>query len=188
MPSLNKVMLMGNLTKDAELRYLPGGQAVLEFRIAVTRKYRTQQGEDKEETCFIDVNLWGKRGEAVSQYLTKGKPLFVEGRLQLDEWDDKESGQKRSKMRVVAENIEFVGGGRAADGGGGGGGAAGGEGAAGGANGYQGRSNGYNANRAAPGGPPRTSGSPPPEPYARPASAGGGQAAAMQLQDDDIPF
>ena len=64
MPSLNKVMLMGNLTKDAELRYLPGGQAVLEFRLAVTRKFRTQQGEDKEETCFIDVNLWGKRGEA----------------------------------------------------------------------------------------------------------------------------
>jgi single-strand DNA-binding protein len=178
MPSLNKVMLMGNLTKDAELRYLPGGQAVLEFRLAVTRKFRTQQGEDKEETCFIDVNLWGKRGEAVSQYLTKGKPLFVEGRLQLDEWDDKESGQKRSKMRVVAENIEFIGGGRAAEGGG--------EGGAPGAGGYQqqrGAGGGYGAPRGAP--PAARGGE---QGYARPASAPGGQAAAMQLQDEDIPF
>jgi single-strand DNA-binding protein len=177
MPSLNKVMLMGNLTRDAELRYLPGGQAVLEFRLAVTRKFQNQQGEMKEETCFIDVNLWGKRGEAVSQYLTKGKPLFVEGRLQLDEWDDKESGQKRSKMRVVAENIEFIGN-RASDGEGGGG-------APGGGAGFQQqqqRGNGY------AGGAPRERA--PQQPYARPASApnGGGQAAAMHLQDEDIPF
>jgi len=108
MASLNKVMLMGNLTRDAELRYLPSGQAVLEFRLAVSRRYRTQQGEDREETCFVDINLWGKRGEALAQYLTKGKPLFVEGRLQLDEWE--KDGQKHSRLRVVAENVEFIGG------------------------------------------------------------------------------
>jgi single-strand DNA-binding protein len=167
-------MLMGNLTKDAELRYLPGGQAVLEFRLAVTRKFRTQQGEDKEETCFIDVNLWGKRGEAVSQYLTKGKPLFVEGRLQLDEWEDKESGQKRSRMRVVAENIEFIGGGARAE-------------ADGGANGG-GATNGGYQQRGGYGGGGRAPAQPRGEPYARPAPAAGGAAAAIGVPDDDIPF
>jgi single-strand DNA-binding protein len=174
MPSLNKVMLMGNLTKDAELRYLPGGQAVLEFRLAVTRKFKNQAGEMKEETCFVDINLWGKRGEAVSQYLTKGKPIFVEGRLQLDEWDDKESGQRRSRMRVVAENIEFVGGGRGSDDGAESGGAPREQRASGGS--------GYGGGRPAPAR----------EGYAgRPASAPAptnGPAAAMQIHDDEIPF
>lgn len=203
MASLNKVMLMGNLTKDAELRYLQSGQAVLEFRIAVTRKYRTQNGDDKEETCFVDVNLWGKRGEAVSQYLTKGKPLFVEGRLQLDEWDDKNTGEKRSKLRVVAENIEFIGGGAGRGGEGGGepnGGAARGGFAGGGrpasapqaAAGYgaNGGGNGFGG-----GGPGGGYGGGPvaggygggAAPYARPA-AQPSQAAAMQVREDDIPF
>lgn len=119
MASLNKVMLIGNLTRDAELRYIPSGSAVLDFRLAVNRKFKKQDGTEADETCFVDVCLWGKRGEAVSQYLTKGKPLFVEGRLQMDEWNDKTTGEKRSKLRVVAENIEFLGGGRSDAGGGG---------------------------------------------------------------------
>jgi len=107
MANLNKVMLIGNLTKDAELRYIPSGQPVLEFRLAVSRRYRTQAGEDREESLFIDVSLWGRRGEAVSRFLTRGTPLFVEGRLKMDEWE--RDGQRRSKMTVVAQNIEFLG-------------------------------------------------------------------------------
>jgi single-strand DNA-binding protein len=172
MPNLNKVMLMGNLVRDAELRYLPGGQSVLEFRMAITRKYRTAQGEDKEETCFVDINLWGKRGEALSQYLTKGKPLFVEGRLQLDEWDDKETGAKRSKLRVVAENVEFLGGGR---------GSQPSEQGENGAGGYQRPANSVSRTIQPPASAPR-----PPEPYPRPAPSA--PAPATQIQDEEIPF
>lgn len=107
MASLNKVMLIGNLTRDADLRYTWASQPICEMRIASSRK--TPEGES---VIYTDVSLWGKRAEAVSKYLTKGKPLFVEGRLQLDEWDDKDTGQKRSKLKVVADNIEFLGGGR----------------------------------------------------------------------------
>jgi single-strand DNA-binding protein len=177
MASLNKVMLIGNLTRDAELRYIPSGSAVLEFRLAVNRKYKKPDGTEVDETCFVDVSLWGKRGEAVSQYLTKGKPLFVEGRLQLDEWDDKESGQKRSKLKVVAENIEFLGSRSDAAGGAGGGRSYEGGAPAGGANGR-------------PAAAPRANGNGG-QPYGgRPASAPGGQStsSAMQLSEDDIPF
>jgi single-strand DNA-binding protein len=185
MASLNKVMLIGNLTRDAELRYIPSGSAVLEFRLAVSRKYKKPDGQEVEETCFVDVNLWGKRGEAVSQYLTKGKPLFVEGRLQLDEWDDKESGQKRSKLRVVAENIEFLGGRNDGQGGGRSFESNGAPASASGAPNGGGQKNGYSGGQRPNGNGGGNGG----QPYARPASApGGSTSAAMQLSEDDIPF
>ena len=118
MANLNKVMLIGNLTRDPELKYTPGNQAVCEVGLAVNRKYRTKDGEDREETTFVDCEAWGKQAEVIKQYMTKGKPLFIEGRLKLDTWEDKDGG-KRSKMRVVIENFQFLG---AAGGGGGGGG------------------------------------------------------------------
>jgi single-strand DNA-binding protein len=117
MANLNKVMLIGNLTRDPDLKYTPGNQAVCEIGLAVNRKYRTKEGEDREETTFVDCEAWGKQAEVLKQYMTKGKPLFVEGRLKLDTWEDKDGG-KRSKMRVVIENFQFLG---AAGGGGGGG-------------------------------------------------------------------
>lgn len=118
MANLNKVMLIGNLTRDPDLKYTPGNQAVCEIGLAVNRKYRTKEGEDREETTFVDCEAWGKQAEVLKQYMTKGKPLFIEGRLKLDTWEDKDGG-KRSKMRVVIENFQFLG---AAGGGGGGGG------------------------------------------------------------------
>jgi single-strand DNA-binding protein len=118
MANLNKVMLIGNLTRDPELKYTPGNQAVCEIGLAVNRKYRTKDNEEREETTFVDCEAWGKQAEVLKQYMTKGKPLFVEGRLKLDTWEDKDGG-KRSKMRVVIENFQFLG---AAGGGGGGGG------------------------------------------------------------------
>ena len=118
MANLNKVMLIGNLTRDPDLKYTPGNQAVCEIGLAVNRKYRTKEGEDREETTFVDCEAWGKQAEVLKQYMTKGKPLFIEGRLKLDTGEDKDGG-KRSKMRVVIENFQFLG---AAGGGGGGGG------------------------------------------------------------------
>lgn len=115
MANLNKVMLIGNLTRDPDLKYTPGNQAVCEIGLAVNRKYRTKDGEDREETTFVDCEAWGKQAEVLKQYMTKGKPLFIEGRLKLDTWEDKDGG-KRSKMRVVIENFQFLG---AAGGGGG---------------------------------------------------------------------
>jgi single-strand DNA-binding protein len=118
MANLNKVMLIGNLTRDPELKHTPGGQPVCEFGLAVNRKYRTKEGEDREETTFVDCEAWGKQAEVLKQYMSKGKPVFLEGRLKLDTWEDKEGG-KRSKMRVVIENFQFLG---TAGGGSGGGG------------------------------------------------------------------
>jgi single-strand DNA-binding protein len=108
MANLNKVMLIGNLTRDPELKYTPGNQAVCEVGLAVNRKYRTKDGEDREETTFVDCEAWGKQAEVIKQYMTKGKPIFIEGRLKLDTWEDKDGG-KRSKMRVVIENFQFLG-------------------------------------------------------------------------------
>ena len=109
MAALNKVMLIGNLTRNPELRFTPSGSAVTDFTLAVNRTY-TSNGEKKEEVCFVDIVAWGKQAETISKYLQKGSPMYLEGRLQLDRWEDKESGQKRSKMRVVAENFQFLGG------------------------------------------------------------------------------
>lgn len=110
MASYNKVILLGNLTRDPELRYTPKGQAVARLGLAVNRSYKLESGETREETTFVDIDAWGKQAELISQYLRKGNPLFVEGRLKLDQWDDKTSGQKRTALRVVMENFQFVGG------------------------------------------------------------------------------
>jgi len=109
MASLNKVMLIGNLTRDPEIRYTPKGQAVTDIGLAVNRVYTTESGEKREEVTFIDVTLWGRTAEVVHQYCKKGRPLFVEGRLQLDTWDDKTTGQKRSKLKVIGDGIQLLG-------------------------------------------------------------------------------
>ena len=121
MANLNKVMLIGNLTRDPDLKYTPGNQAVCEIGLAVNRKYRTKDGEDREETTFVDCEAWGKQAEVIKQYMAKGRPIYIEGRLKLDTWEDKNGGGKRSKMRVVVEEFQFLGGGGAGGGGAGGG-------------------------------------------------------------------
>jgi single-strand DNA-binding protein len=104
--NFNRVILMGNLTRDPEIRYLPSGSAVADFGMAINRKYRTKDGQEGEETCFVDVSAWGRQGEVVAQYVSKGSPLFVEGRLKLDQWE--KDGQKRSKLTVVAERVQLM--------------------------------------------------------------------------------
>ncbi len=108
MASLNKVMLIGNLTRDPEVRYTPKGNAVCDLGLAVNRRYTTESGERQEEVTFLDVVLWGKSAELAGQYLHKGRPVFIEGRLQMDTWEDKASGQKRSKIKIVGENMQFI--------------------------------------------------------------------------------
>lgn len=121
MPSLNKVMLMGNITRDPELRYTPKGMAVTDIGLAVNRKYKVEN-EMREEVTFVDITFWGKQAEVICQWMKKGKPLYVEGRLQLDSWDDKQTGKKMSRIKVVGEDFQFIGGKDAGGGGGGGGG------------------------------------------------------------------
>jgi len=111
MASLNKVFLMGNLTRDPELRYLPSGTAVCEFGLATNRKYKDGQGNLQEDTCFVDISVFGKQAETANQYLSKGRPLFIEGRLKYDQWQAKD-GSKRSKLRIIAENFQFLGAGQ----------------------------------------------------------------------------
>ena len=107
MPNLNKVMLMGNLTRDVELKTTTGNQNVATLSLAINRKYRTKEGEDREDTTFVDCEAWGQTAEVLAKYLSKGKPVYIEGRLKLDSWEDKD-GQKRSKMRVVIEEFQFI--------------------------------------------------------------------------------
>jgi single-strand DNA-binding protein len=113
MASLNKVFLIGNLTKPPELRYTPSGTAVADLRLAVNRNYTTQGGEKREETCFLTVVVWGKQAESCGEYLDKGSPILVEGRLQTREWEAKDGG-KRTVIEVVAERVQFMGRARAA--------------------------------------------------------------------------
>lgn len=108
--SLNRVFLMGNVTRDPEVRYTPKGTAVCTLGVAVNEYYTTQSGEQKEETVFVDVDLWGRQAETAGQYLAKGRPVFIEGRLRLDQWDDKETGQKRSRLKVVCTRMQLIGG------------------------------------------------------------------------------
>lgn len=120
MASFNKVILVGNMTRDPELRFTPKGMAVAKFGLAVNRTWRTEAGEQKEEVTFVDIDAWGRTAENLGQYKRKGDPLLVEGRLKLDQWDDKQTGQKRSKLGVVAETITYLskgGGGEDGDGG-----------------------------------------------------------------------
>lgn len=181
MASYNKVLLMGNLTRDPELTYTPSQVAICKFAVAVSRKYRTKTGEEREDVAFIDCTAFDKRGEIINQYFTKGKPIFVEGSLKMDTWDDKTTGQKRSKLYVIVDGFQFVGGRDGAPGGGGGGGG-----------GYAGEDEGSGppAPRAPagrgpgrPGGPPQ-GGRPAPQ---RPAPEQP-FPDENQFKEDDIPF
>lgn len=118
MASLNKVMLMGNLTRDPEIRYTPKGQAVTDIGLAINRRYKVEN-ETREEVTFVDVTFWGKSAEIIGQYMKKGRPIYVEGRLQLDTWDDKQTGQKKSRLKVIGDEFQFLGSKEGGSGGGG---------------------------------------------------------------------
>ena len=118
MANFNKVILAGNLTRDPELRYTPKGTAIARIGMAINRTWKNETGETKEEVTFVDVDVWGRQAETIGQYMSKGRPIFIEGRLKLDQWDDKESGQKRSKLKVVCESFQFLGAPKGAAGGG----------------------------------------------------------------------
>lgn len=125
--SFNKVLLMGNLTRDPELKYTPNNTPVAQIGLAVNRRYKTRDGESREETCFVECEAWSSTAEVMSNYLSKGRPVFIEGRLKLDQWQDQE-GNNRSRLKVVIENFQFIdsrGDGDAGGGGGGGGGRSG---------------------------------------------------------------
>jgi len=179
MASFNKVLLMGNLTRDPQLKYLPSQTAVVEFGVACNRKFRTANGEDREEVTFVDVTSFGKQAEVINQYFQKGKPIFIEGRLKYDQWEDKQGGGKRSKLTVVVDNFQFIGG---RDGGGGGGGGGG----------YDQGGGGYDEGGAPP---PRRSGPPQrgpqqnrgPQQQQRPQQEPP-FSEEQQFKDDDIPF
>jgi single-strand DNA-binding protein len=179
MASFNKVLLMGNLTRDPQLKYLPSQTAVAEFGVACNRKFKSAQGEDREEVTFVDCSAFGKTGELINQYFTKGKPIFIEGRLKYDQWEDKQGGGKRSKMSVIVENFQFIGG---RDGGGGGGGG-------------QSYDQGGGEGEARP---PRPAPAPRQQGSARPPAAGAPAPAQpapqppygeeSQINEDEIPF
>jgi single-strand DNA-binding protein len=160
MASFNKVILLGNVTRDPELKYTPKGTAVAQIGLAVNRVYSNEQGEKVEEVTFVDVELFGRTAEIANEYLRKGRPVMFEGRLKLDTWDDKQTGQKRSKLKVIGETMQLLGG---RDGGGGGGGGGGDEYREGG----------------------RSSAPPPRRPNAPPAKA---QDPDLDQPEDDIPF
>src|SRR4051812_21815325 len=109
MPSLNKVLLMGNLTRDPELRVTPKGTPICQFSLAINRSFKLESGEKREEVTYVDVEAWGKQGETIAKYVTNGRPLYVEGRLRLDQWEDKNTKEKRSRMKIVLEQFEFLG-------------------------------------------------------------------------------
>jgi single-strand DNA-binding protein len=188
MADLNKVMLIGRLSRDPQLRFLPSQSAVCDFGFAVGRKYKLASGEQKEETCFVDCTIFGKGGEIFNQYMAKGKQCYLEGRLRLDQWDDKTTGQKRSKLTVIVEDFQFLGapgdgqrsaggdeggGERQSYGGGGGSQRAGGYGA-----GSGGASRGPSRPPAAGSRPPAQQSPDPEPPY----------NDEQQFKEDDIPF
>ncbi len=182
MASYNKVLLMGNLTRDPQLKYLPNQTPVVDFGLACNRKYKLQSGEQKEEVTFVDCSAFGRTAEVINQYFTKGKPIFIEGRLRYEQWEDKQGGGKRSKLSVHIDNFQFIGG---REGGGGGGGApeSGGEG-----------SYGDEAPpQRGPARPPMQSRAPVRPPPPRPAQQDAPPAEQpfpeeQQFKDDDIPF
>ena len=120
MANFNKVILAGNLTRDPELRYTPKGLAIAKLGLAINRKWSTETGEQKEEVTFVDVDAFGKQAETIGQYLKKGRPILIEGRLRLDTWDDKQTGQKKSKLNVVLDSFQFLDSGNREGGGAGG--------------------------------------------------------------------
>ena len=198
MASYNKVMLIGNLTRDPEVRYTPKGSAVCDIGLAVNRVYTSDSGEKVEEVTFVDVVLWSKMAELAGKYLHKGRPVFIEGRLQMDSWEDKQTGQKRTRLRVVGEQMQFLGspGDRAGGGGGAGGeetGYSGGGGGGGGGGGYSGGAGGggggYNRPAARPAQRPAPAQQ---RPAQRPAPAQnddfGEGPITDGMEEDDIPF
>ncbi|MFA9477556.1 single-stranded DNA-binding protein [Phycisphaerales bacterium AB-hyl4] len=165
MPNLNKVMLMGNLTRDPEMRYTANNTPVTKLGLAVNRRWKNQQGEQQEETCFIDCTAFARGAEVLNQYLRKGRPVFIEGRLHLNQWQDQQ-GNNRSKLEVIVENFQFIDS-RGGEGGGGGGDYGGGGGG------------GYQSGGGGGGGPQQRS------------QGGGGQPPQQPHQPvdaDDIPF
>lgn len=118
MPNFNKVILAGNLTRDPELRYTPKGTAVAKLGLAINRQWKDEAGNQKEEVTFVDVDAFGRQAEVISQYVKKGRPILVEGRLKLDQWDDKQTGQKKSRLGVVLETFQFLDSGGTREGGG----------------------------------------------------------------------
>jgi single-strand DNA-binding protein len=108
MANYNKVILIGNLTRDPELRYTPKGLAIAKLGLAVNRSWRSESGEQREETTFVDVEAFGRQAETLGQYMKKGRPILIEGRLRLDSWEDKQSGQKRNRLVVVLESFQFL--------------------------------------------------------------------------------
>jgi single-strand DNA-binding protein len=175
MSNFNKVILMGNLTRDPQLRYLANQTAVADFGVACNRRWKGPNGEDKEEVTFVDVTAWGKQAEVINQYFQKGKPIFVEGRLKYDTWDDKQGGGKRSKLSVVIENFQFVGGRDGQPGGGGGGGGGG------------GNADYAGDNQTRPPRPQQQSRPAPQRPAAAPAPEQP-FGDEQQFKEDDIPF
>lgn len=110
MANVNKVILIGNVTRDPEVKFTPKGSAVTDVGLAINRNYTLDNGEKREETIFVDVELWGRLAEIAGEYAKKGRPIYIEGRLRMDTWEDKASGQKRSRMKVVGENLQLLGG------------------------------------------------------------------------------
>ena len=109
MASLNKVMLIGNVTRDPEVKFTPKGSAVADLGLAINRNYTNQAGEKVEEVTYVDVELWGRLAEIAGEYAKKGRPVFIEGRLRMDSWEDKQSGQKRNRLKVVGEGLQLLG-------------------------------------------------------------------------------
>lgn len=159
MANFNKVILAGNLTRDPEMRYTPKGTAVVRIGLAINRNWKTETGESKEEVTFVDVDAFGRTAEVISQYLRKGRPILIEGRLRYDTWEDKQTNQKRSKLGVVLENFQFLDSGR---------GEASGAGAA-------------EAPRARPAAPPAAA-------AAAPAPEPPPEAEPQAPEEDDVPF
>lgn len=167
MANLNKVMIIGNVTRDPEIKYTPKGSAVTDLGIAVNRVYTPEGGEKREETTYVDVTLWGRQAEIAGEYCKKGRSVYIEGRLQLDSWEDKTSGQKRSKLRVVGESFQLLG----PRPGGGGGGHSGGD------EEYSERP--QNTSRREPSGGGNSGGG---------FSSGRSTAPQAPIEEDDIPF
>ncbi len=109
MANLNRVLLIGNLTRDPDVRYTPKGTAVADMSLAINRSIKTEGGERREEVTYVSVTLWARLAEIAGEYLQKGRPVFIEGRLQLDAWEDRQTGQKRSRLRVIGESLQLLG-------------------------------------------------------------------------------
>ena len=159
MPSLNKVLLMGNLTRDPELRVTPKGTSICQFALAINRQFKMESGESREEVIFVEIEAWGKQGETIAKYVTKGRPLYVEGRLRLDQWEDKNTKEKKSRMKVVLEQFQFLGDSRS-----GGGGASS-------------QSSEYDQ-----------TGGGSPEKHSPPPRGGGAKPGSQENLDEDVPF